>query len=131
MITNTFPCGGWLHKIGRRTSPGCELCKKAKERQGECTGDSLPRESIGHIQSDGCLGQSDVVTVAHNKCIRDLLGDIQMHQKKGSKLVMVTTVSERTIGKLWALAASRATPPGRGRMSVREEGVGEGSARRP
>jgi len=25
--TNTFPCasGGWLHKIGRRTSPGYEL----------------------------------------------------------------------------------------------------------
>ena len=64
--------------------------------------------------------QSDVVTAAHNKCIRDLLGDIQMHQKKGSKLVMVTTESERTIGKLWALAASRATS-GRGRMS----GVGE------
>ena len=101
VITNTFPCGGWLHKIGRRPSPGCELCKKAKERQGECTGDSLPRESIGHIQSAGCLGQSDVVTAAHNKCIRDLLGDIQMHQRKGSKLVMVTTESERTIGKLW------------------------------
>ena len=101
MITNTFPCGGWLHKIGRRPSPGCELCKKAKERQGECTGDSLPRESIGHIQSAGCLGQSDVVTAAHNKYIRDLLGDIQMHQRKGSKLVMVTTESERTIGKLW------------------------------
>jgi len=42
-----------------------------------------------------------VVTAAHNKCIRDLLKDIQAHRKKSIKLVMVTTESEQTIGTLW------------------------------
>ena len=67
VVTGTFPCGNWLHKIGRRESAGCALCKTALERRGMST-QALPPESIGHIQSAGCLGQSEVVTAAHNRC---------------------------------------------------------------
>ena len=60
VVTGTFPCGNWLHKIGRRESAGCALCKTALGRRGVST-QALPPESIGHIQSAGCLGQSIVV----------------------------------------------------------------------
>ena len=33
----------------------------------------MPKETIGHIQSAGCLGQKEVVTAAHNACIWELL----------------------------------------------------------
>ena len=100
VVTGTFPCGNWLHKIGRRESAGCALCKTALERRGMST-QALPPESIGHIQSAGCLGQSEVVTAAHNRCIKDLLRDIQTHKGKKSKLVMISIEAEQTIDKMW------------------------------
>ena len=61
----------------------------------------VPIESIGHIQSAGCLGQGEVVTAAHNKCIRGLMGDIQAHSKKKSNLTFLAMESEHTINTLW------------------------------
>ena len=100
-VTNTFPCGAWLHKIGYRATAGCRLCLRIREERGENSQEAIQAESIGHIQSAGCLGQSEVVTAAHNRCIRDLLRDIQTHRKKSSGLTMLTLESEQTIGKLW------------------------------
>ena len=100
-VTNTFPCGVWLHKIGYRATAGCRLCLRIREERGENSQEAVQAESIGHIQSAGCLGQSEVVTAAHNRCIRDLLRDIQTHKKKSSGLTMLTLESEQTIGKLW------------------------------
>ena len=101
VVTNTFPCGAWLHKIGYRATAGCRLCLRIREERGENPQGEVQAESIGHIQSAGCLGQSEVVTTAHNRCIRDLLRDIQTHTKKSSGLKMLTLESEQTIGKLW------------------------------
>ena len=70
VVTDTFPCGQWLHKIGRRATAGCELCQRFQEMTGEHGQWNMPAESIGHIQSAGCLGQSESVTAAHNKCIK-------------------------------------------------------------
>ena len=35
---------------------------------GRDVSDTVPQETLGHIQSAYCLGQQDVVTEAHNKC---------------------------------------------------------------
>ena len=67
VVTDTFPCGQWLHKIGRRSTAECELCRRIKEMTDGNTQGDVPVESIGHIQSAGCLGQSEVVTTAHNE----------------------------------------------------------------
>ena len=61
----------------------------------------MPAESIGHIQSAGCLGQSESVTAAHNKCIKGLMSDIQEAGKKKSSLRLLTLESEHTISTLW------------------------------
>jgi ribonuclease HI len=101
VVTDTFPCGQWLHKIGRRSTAECELCRRIKEMTDGSTQGDVPVESIGHIQSAGCLGQSEVVTTAHNECIRGLIGDLQMHRKKRSNLTFLTMESEHTINTLW------------------------------
>jgi hypothetical protein len=56
VITCSFPCGKWLHKIGVRASPGCELCKRER-RKDMASLDALPEETVAHIQSAGCKGQ--------------------------------------------------------------------------
>jgi hypothetical protein len=57
------------------------LCKKAHEENGSSWKGELPKEMLGHIQCAGCLGQKEVVTAAHNACIRELLQAIDMHGK--------------------------------------------------
>lgn len=101
VVTDTFPCGGWLHKIGRRATAECELCRRIQERSGRSGQDRVPVESIGHIQSAGCAGQSEAVTAAHNKCIRGLMSDIQVNGRKKSHLTFLTMEEEHTIGTLW------------------------------
>ena len=72
VVTGTFPCGQQLVKYGYRGKAECILCKKAYEESGGSWKGELPKETIGHIQSAGCLGQKEVVTAAHNACIREL-----------------------------------------------------------
>ena len=48
------------------TRKECTLCKKAHEESGSSWNKELPKETIGHIQSAGCLGQKEVVIAAHS-----------------------------------------------------------------
>ena len=67
VITCSFPCGKWLHMIGARASPGCELCKRERNMDLKAT-DVLPTETVSHIQSAGCKAQKKSVIGAHNRC---------------------------------------------------------------
>ena len=49
VITCSFPCGKWLHKIGARASLRCELCRRERGMRGASI-DSLPTETVAHIQ---------------------------------------------------------------------------------
>jgi ribonuclease HI len=75
VVTGTFPCGQQLVKYGYKEKAECILCKKAYEENGGSWKGVLPKETIGHIQSAGCLGQKEVVTAAHNAqfCSKDEL----------------------------------------------------------
>ena len=76
VVTGTFPCGQQLVKYGYKEKAECILCKKAYEENGGSWKGVLPKETIGHIQSAGCLGQKEVVTAAHNaseSCYRRLM----------------------------------------------------------
>jgi hypothetical protein len=67
------PCGQQMLKYGYKRTAACTLCQKAHEESGSSWNGELPKVTIGHIQSAGCLGQKEVVTAAHNACIRELL----------------------------------------------------------
>jgi hypothetical protein len=57
----SFPCGKWLHMIGARANPGCELCKRERNMDLKTT-DVLPTEAVqqqinlGFDDNQGCLG---------------------------------------------------------------------------
>ena len=92
VVTDTFPCGGWLHKIGRRATAECELCRRIKESSEGGVQGAVPTESIGHIQSAGCAGQSEAVTAAHNQ-YKSLLSGLQaVGQQKGWKVEQLVFV---------------------------------------
>ena len=54
-----------------------ERCKKAWMAASK-TG-AGPDETVGHIQSVQCVSKEDVVTAAHNRCWREIMGGITKH----------------------------------------------------
>ena len=101
VVTGTFPCGQQLVKYGYKDKAECILCKKAHEENGGSWKGVLPKETIGHIQSAGCLGQKEVVTAAHNACIRELLQEIEVHGKADRHMKLLTLEKESSLGSLW------------------------------
>ena len=76
-------------------------CARRHMRRMEAAGKELPKETIGHIQSAGCLGQKEVVTAAHNACIRELLQEIEVHGKADRNMKLLTLEKESSLGSLW------------------------------
>jgi hypothetical protein len=77
------------------------LCQKAHEECGSSWKGELPKETIGHIQSAGCLGQKEVVTAAHNAYIRELLQEVNVHGKADRHMRLLTIETESRLGTLW------------------------------
>ena len=88
-------------KYGYKRTAGCTLCQQEYERSGSSWNGELPRETIGHIQSAGCLGQREVVIAAHNACIRELLREVNVHGKAGRHMKLLTIETESRLGTLW------------------------------
>jgi hypothetical protein len=101
VVTGTFPCGQQLVKRGYKEKAECILCKKAYEENGGSWKGVLPKETFGHIQSSGCLGQKEVVTAAHNacsiSCIRELLQEIDVHGKADRHMKLLTLERESSL----------------------------------
>ena len=53
------------------------------------------------IQSAGCLGQKEVVTAAHNACIRELLQEVNVHEKANRHMKLLTIDTESRLGTPW------------------------------
>ena len=79
----------------------CTLCRKVHEESGSSWNRELSKETIGHIQSAGCLGQKEVVTAAHNACIRELLQEVDVHGKADRHMKLLTIETESRLGTLW------------------------------
>ena len=99
VITGTFPCGKWLHKIKKRPTSECERCKKAWMVAGK-TG-VVPDETVGHIQSVQCVSQEEVVTAAHNRCWREIMGGITKHGSAKRSIEILERDKEQTLKTLW------------------------------
>ena len=99
VISCSFPCGKWLHMIGARTSPGCELCKR--ERKTDSGATNVPVETVAHIQSAGCKAQKKSVIGAHNRCWKYLVGAITTHGEAKRDLEFIGGDKDRQLKKLW------------------------------
>jgi hypothetical protein len=101
VVTGTFPCGQQMQNFGYRKTAACMLCQKAHEECGSNWNGELPKETIGHIQSAGYLGQKEVVTAAHNACIRELLQEVKVYGKADRHMRLLTIETESRLGTLW------------------------------
>ena len=100
VITCSFPCGKWLHMIGARASPGCELFKRARNMDLKTT-DVLPTETAAHIQSAGCKARKASVIGAHNRCWKYLIGTISTHGEAKRSLEYIGGDKDRQLKHLW------------------------------
>jgi len=100
-ITCSFPCGKWLHKIGVRTSPGWEFCKRER-RKDMASLAALPEETVAHIQSAGCKAQKKSVIGAHNRCWGYLRSAISTHGEAKRNLEFIEGDQDRQLKQLWA-----------------------------
>jgi ribonuclease HI len=100
VITCSFPCGQWLHMIGARASPRCELCRRERETR-RASIDSLPPETVAHIQSAGCNLQKKSVIGAHNRCWKYLIGAISTHGEAKRSLEVLGGDKDRQLHTLW------------------------------
>jgi hypothetical protein len=101
VVTGTFPCGQQMLKYGYKRTAECTLCPKAHEESGSSWNGELPKETIGHIQSAGWIGQKEVVTAAHNACIRELLQENNVHGKADRHRKLLTIETESRLSTLW------------------------------
>jgi hypothetical protein len=89
-----------MQKYGYRRTAACMLCQKAREECGSSWNGELPKETLGHIQSAECLGQKELVTAAHNACIRGLLQEVNVHGKADRHMRLLTIERERGLDTL-------------------------------
>jgi len=101
VITCSFPCGKWLYRIGVRTSPGCELCKRER-RKDMVSLAALPEETVAHIQSAGCKAQKKSVIGAHNRCWGYLRGAIFTHSEAKRNLEFIGGDQDKQLQQLRA-----------------------------
>ena len=100
VVTGTFSCGQQMQKYGYRKTTACMLCQKAHEACGSSWNGELPKETIGHIQSAGCVGQKEVVTAAHTAYIRELLQEVNVLWKAERHIRLITIETESRLGTL-------------------------------
>ena len=79
-----------MQKYGYRRTVACTFCQKVHDECESSWKGELPKETIGHIQSVGCLGQKEVVIAAHNACIRELLQEVNVHGKADGHMRLLT-----------------------------------------
>ena len=79
-------------------------CHKAGLRQGYDEG-MVNRGTYGHIQSAACLATKKSVTVAHNKCLNELIDAIIKPKKKKSKIVFIKEDTDVSFKTAWQTSA--------------------------
>jgi hypothetical protein len=100
VITCSVPCGKWLHMIGARASPGCELCKRERQHRKE-TIDNIPAETVAHIQRAVCKAQKKSIIGAHNRCWKYLLGAISKLGEAKRDVKFIGDDKDRQLESLW------------------------------
>jgi hypothetical protein len=62
---------------------------------------AVPDETVGHIQSVQCVSQERVVTAAHNRCWREIMGGITKHGSAKRSIEILERDKKQTLKTLW------------------------------
>ena len=99
VMSHSYPCGAFLRKMRRSSTSKCRVCRALRPQVPEA---ELAHETVGHITSARCVGQSEAATAAHNRCVSEIvkvLGSVEK-EKRGVKIL--TEHGEQAMGTLWA-----------------------------
>jgi hypothetical protein len=78
------------------------LCARSAVDQRTSEPDQLVRRGESTLlQIAGCLGQKEVVTVAHNACIRELRQEVNVHGKADRHMKLLPIETESRMVTLW------------------------------
>ena len=62
----------------------------------------LAHETVGHITSARCVGQSEAATAAHNRCVSEIMKVLGSGEKATRGMKALTEHGEQAMGTLWA-----------------------------
>ena len=104
VVTNSFPCGAHLHRMGLRGNNGCTLCQRARQQreddQREGCGRTDP-ETLGHIQSARCALQARAATSTHHHCWQQVQREIAAESPESKGWTFPTLAGEQSIQTFW------------------------------
>ncbi len=104
VMTNSFPYGAPLHRMGLRRSNECTLCQRAwrqrEDDEHEGCGRSDP-ETLDHIQSARCVLQARVATSAHHHCWQQVQWEIAATSPESKGWTFLTLEGEQSMQTFW------------------------------
>jgi ribonuclease HI len=103
-VTNSFPCGAHLHRMGLRGSSGCTLCQRARKQRVDDQQDGCGRidpETLGHIQSARCALQARAATSAHHHCWQQVQREIAVASPESKGWNFLTLEGEQSMQSFW------------------------------
>lgn len=103
-VTNSFPCGAHLFRMGLRGSNGCTLCQRAQQQRENDQREGLRRtdpETLGHIQSARCALQAKAATSAHHRCWQQVQREISAASPESTGWTFPTLVGEQSFQTFW------------------------------
>ena len=108
IMSYSYPCGSFLKKIRRSTTGKCRLCRKLRPHVAE---DQLAEETVGHITSARCVGQSAAATAAHNRCVRAVMQALGAEEDGSKGRTVLTVEGEQEMTTLWSKEELREIVP--------------------
>ena len=103
-MTNSFPCGAHLHRMGFRRSNECTLCQRAWRQREDDEHDGCGRsdpETLGHIQSARCALQVRAATSAHHHCWQQVQREIAAASPESKGWAFLTLEGEQSMQTFW------------------------------
>ena len=103
-VTNSFPCGAHLYRMGLRGSNGCTLCQRAQQQRENDQREGWRRtdpETLGHIQSARCALQAKAATSAHHRCWQQVQREIAAASPESTGWTFPTLVGEQSFQTFW------------------------------
>jgi hypothetical protein len=104
VMTNSFPCGTHLHRMGLRRTNEYTLCQRAWRQREDDEHDGCGRsdlETLGHIQSARCTLQARGDTSVYHHCWQQVQWEIAEASPESKGWAFLTLEGEQSMQTFW------------------------------
>ena len=96
-------------KDEKESSGKCRVCRALRQQVAE---DRLTQETVGHITSTRCAGQSEAATAEDNRCVTEIMKILGSGENGARGKMILTEHGEQAMSKMWASRNLRSYFPG-------------------